>query len=61
MQELIIATTNEGKLKEFKELMKDMDVELKSLKECADIPAPEETGRPVNEIMERLNLIKHHI
>ena len=45
MQELIIATTNEGKLKEFKELMKDMDVELKSLKECADIPAPEETGK----------------
>ena len=26
-----------------------------------EIPAPEETGRPVNEIMERLNLIKHHI
>ena len=45
MQELIIATTNEGKLEEFKELMKDMDVELKSLKEWADIPAPEETGK----------------
>lgn len=45
MQELIIATTNEGKLEEFKELMKDMDVELKSLKECADIPVPEETGK----------------
>ena len=45
MQELIIATTNEGKLKEFKELMKDMDVELKSLKECADIPAPEDFCR----------------
>ena len=26
-----------------------------------EIPAPEETGRPVNEIKERLNLIKHHI
>lgn len=26
-----------------------------------EIPAPEETGRPVNEIMKRLNLIKHHI
>ena len=26
-----------------------------------EIPAPEETGRPVNEIMECLNLIKHHI
>ena len=26
-----------------------------------EIPAPEEMGRPVNEIMERLNLIKHHI
>ena len=45
MQELVIATTNEGKLKEFKELMKDMDVELTSLKEWADVPAPEETGK----------------
>ena len=44
MQELVIATTNEGKLIEFKELMKDMDVELKSLKGWADVPAPEETG-----------------
>ena len=45
MQELVIATTNEGKLIEFKELMKDMDVELKSLKEWADVPAPEEIGK----------------
>ena len=45
MQELVIATTNEGKLVEFKELMKDMDVELKSLKEWADVPAPEESGK----------------
>ena len=45
MQELVIATTNEGKLIEFKELMKDMDVELKSLKEWADVPAPEESGK----------------
>ena len=45
MQELVIATTNEGKLIEFKELMKDMDVELKSLKEWVDVPAPEESGK----------------
>ena len=40
MQELVIATTNEGKLEEFKELMKEMEVELKSLKEWPDTPAP---------------------
>ena len=45
MQELVIATTNEGKLEEFKELMKEMEVELKSLKEWPDTPAPEESGK----------------
>lgn len=45
MQELVIATTNEGKLEEFKELMKDMEVELKSLKEWPYTPAPEESGK----------------
>ena len=45
MQELVIATTNEGKLEEFKVLMKEMEVELKSLKEWPDTPAPEESGK----------------
>lgn len=45
MQELVIATTNEGKIEEFKELMKEMEVELKSLKEWPDTPAPEESGK----------------
>ena len=33
METVIIASTNQGKLKEFKELMKGLSVEVKSLKE----------------------------
>lgn len=45
VQELVIATQNRGKLEEFKELMKELPVEIKSL---ADYPAgdvPLENGR----------------
>lgn len=45
MQELVIATTNDGKLEEFKELMKEMKVELKSLKDWPEIAAPVENGK----------------
>lgn len=45
MQELVIATKNEGKLEEFKVLMKDLQVELKSLAEWPDVVEPEETGK----------------
>lgn len=45
MQELVIATTNDGKLEEFKELMKEMKVELKSLKDWPEIAVPVENGK----------------
>ena len=45
MQELVIATKNKGKLEEFKILMKEMELELKSLEDWPDIPAPEESGK----------------
>ncbi|HIU64012.1 MAG TPA: XTP/dITP diphosphatase [Candidatus Avacidaminococcus intestinavium] len=45
MKEIVIATTNDGKLKEFKELLKKHDVDILSLHGWSDIPAPEETGK----------------
>lgn len=46
MQELIIATHNQGKLDEFKELMKSLkDVEIKGLEDYPNLPEPEETGK----------------
>lgn len=45
INELVIATHNQGKLAEFKELMKDLPVEIKCLADFADMEAPEETGR----------------
>ncbi len=45
MLELIIATTNKGKLKEFRELLSDLPVLLRGLEEFQDISEPEETGQ----------------
>lgn len=45
MKEIVIATRNPGKLEEFKVLMKDLEVELRSLEEWPDLAEPEETGR----------------
>lgn len=42
---LLIATTNEGKTKEIKEMLKDFILEIKTLKDFPDIPPPEETGK----------------
>lgn len=42
---LLIATTNEGKIKEIKEMLKDLPLEIKTLKEFPEIPPPEETGK----------------
>ena len=44
METVIIASGNQGKLKEFKELMKDLDVEVKSLKDFPEIGDIEENG-----------------
>lgn len=44
MQTVIIASGNKGKLKEFKELMMDLPVEVKSLADFPEIGEIEETG-----------------
>ncbi|MBI5150722.1 MAG: RdgB/HAM1 family non-canonical purine NTP pyrophosphatase [Candidatus Omnitrophica bacterium] len=44
MHELIIATTNAGKLREIKELLKDLDVKITSLSDYPDAPKVEEDG-----------------
>ena len=44
METVIIASGNQGKLKEFKELMKDLTVEVKSLKDFPEIGDIEENG-----------------
>ncbi|MCD8198833.1 MAG: XTP/dITP diphosphatase [Phascolarctobacterium sp.] len=45
IRELVVATHNPGKLEEFKVLMKDLPVEIKSLADFGKIEEPEETGR----------------
>ncbi len=45
MQELIIATRNKGKLKEIKELFKDLRVKITSLDDYPDLPKISEDGR----------------
>ena len=45
MKEIVIATRNLGKLEEFKVLMKDLEVELRSFEEWPNVPEPEETGK----------------
>lgn len=42
--EIIFATKNEGKLNEIKDILKDFDVEVKSLKDFPNIPDIKETG-----------------
>src|SRR3989338_3205693 len=45
MHELIIATTNQGKLREIRELLKDLDVKITSLSDYPDAPKVEEDGK----------------
>jgi XTP/dITP diphosphohydrolase len=42
---IVLATRNEGKISEFKILLKDFDVEIKSLKDFGPIPTVEEDGQ----------------
>lgn len=42
--EILIATQNAGKIREIAELLKDLPVTLRSLKDFGDIAEPEETG-----------------
>jgi XTP/dITP diphosphohydrolase len=41
---LLLATTNPGKLREIRDLLRDVPFEVRSLEGMADIEAPEETG-----------------
>ncbi len=45
MQELIVATKNEGKLREIKDLLKDFNLKITSLRDYPDIPSIEEDGK----------------
>lgn len=45
MIELVIATTNAGKLREIKELLKDLDLKVTSLSDYPDAPKVEEDGK----------------
>ncbi len=44
MKELVIATTNKGKLREIKELLKDFPLKITSLADYPDAPAIIEDG-----------------
>lgn len=45
IQELVIATHNQGKLQEFRELMKELPVQIKCLADFEAIEEPEEIGK----------------
>ena len=40
MKELIVATTNQGKVKEIQAMLKDLNIEVKSLKDVYDETHP---------------------
>lgn len=44
MQSLVLATRNPSKLRELKEVLGDLPVQVMSLEKHADLPEPEETG-----------------
>ena len=45
INELVVATHNQGKVEEFKVLMKDLPIEIKYLADFEAVEAPAETGR----------------
>ena len=45
LKELVVATHNQGKVEEFKTLMKDLPIEIKYLADFDAVEAPAETGR----------------
>ena len=49
MRKVIFATSNEGKMKEIREIMKDMDIELLSLKDLNLNPDIVENGNSFEE------------
>jgi XTP/dITP diphosphohydrolase len=49
MRKIIFATSNEGKMKEIREILKDLDIELLSLKEAGLDPDIDESGLSFEE------------
>jgi XTP/dITP diphosphohydrolase len=49
MKSLLIATTNQGKLREFKQLFQDVSIDIKSLQDFPEAPDVEETGTTFSE------------
>lgn len=49
MKKIIFATSNQGKMKEIREILKDLDVELLSLKDAGINPEIEENGKTFEE------------
>ncbi|HWT75254.1 MAG TPA: XTP/dITP diphosphatase [Mobilitalea sp.] len=49
MKKIIFATSNEGKMKEIREILKDLDIELLSLKDAGLNPDIEENGTTFEE------------
>lgn len=49
MKKIIFATTNEGKMKEIREIVKDLNIELLSLKDVGLNPDIEENGKTFEE------------
>ena len=49
MEKVILASNNMGKIKEFREILKDMDIELVSMKEAGIDVDIEEYGRTFSE------------
>ena len=49
MKKIIFATSNEGKMKEIREILKDLDIELLSMKEAGFNPDIEENGTTFEE------------
>lgn len=46
---LLVATTNAGKIREIREVLGDLPLDLRTLEDIPPIPAPEETGRTFAE------------
>ena len=53
MKQILLATTNKGKLKDVKEILKDLDLEILSFLDFEDYPDVEETG---NSFLENAEL-----
>src|SRR5262245_24108419 len=53
MREVMIATTNPGKLREIQQILRGVPVTLKTLKDVPEIEAPEETGSSFAENAQR--------